>query len=114
MSHSAATMSVSRQRNAARLSKLRWFVRPGARGFGESRMQVQLKIWTPDGEVIETQIEDQEDLVRELRAVGQKYCCRASDLDYQVGDGIRVTGDSTARNRIIELEDLTPPDDEPA
>ena len=74
-------------------------------------MLVNLKIWTPDGDVLQTDIENQEDLVRELRATGQKYCCRASDLDYQVGDGIRVVGDPTTDDRSIEASGLTTADE---
>lgn len=72
-------------------------------------MLVNLKIWTPDGDVLQTDIENQEDLIRELRATGQKYCCRASDLDYQVGDGIRVTGnpDSDTRDPDVSGSPLT-------
>ena len=74
-------------------------------------MLVNLKIWTPDGDVVQTDIENQEDLVRELRATGQKYCCRASDLDYQVGDGIRVAGDPSAEHRNIDLSGIPAPDE---
>ena len=74
-------------------------------------MLVNLKIWTPDGDVVQTDIENQEDLVRELRATGQKYCCRASDLDYQVGDGIRVAGDPGATSREIDACGLSAVDE---
>ena len=57
-------------------------------------MLINLKIWTPDGDVVETEIENQDELMRELRSTGRKYCCRASDLDYQIGEGIRVVGDA--------------------
>ena len=76
-------------------------------------MLVNLKIWTPDGDVLQTDIENQEDLIRELRATGQKYCCRASDLDYQVGDGIRVTGDPDSQSRDVDLSGA-PVSDDPA
>ncbi len=75
-------------------------------------MFVKLKVWTPDGEVFHTEIENQDDLLRELSAIGQKFCCRACDLDYQVGDGIRVTGDSGALDRGIDARGLPPSDDE--
>lgn len=75
-------------------------------------MFVKLKVWTPDGEIVISEIEKQDDLLRELRAIGQKFCCRASDLDYQVGDGIRVTGDSGALDRGIDARGLPPLDNE--
>ena len=74
-------------------------------------MLVSLRIWTPDGDVLKTDIEDQEDLVRELRSTGQKYCCRARDLDYQVGDGIRVVGDPNSQNREISIDGVPSTDD---
>mgnify|MGYP003307750393 CR=1 FL=1 len=54
---------------------------------------LRLKLWGPNGESREFELNDRGEVIRALTDWANEIGCGQNELDYQVNDGLRIMGD---------------------
>ena len=67
------------------------------------REAIRLRLWAPDGTTHVMVIGDETEIPAALRAWAAEVGCPPGEVDYQVNDGLRVLGETTARRRRVDV-----------
>ncbi len=70
----------------------------------------QIKIWSGENATLQMECQDDDLLLDILRNAAEQLDCRLGDLDYQVDNGIRMLGNTSAASKHIDYCGLPPAD----